>query len=278
MKWRVLCFRLYFKSCLCSLAGKPRKQHASQLFQLLLMPGKYENPNFLNFLPADIDECTALQGQVCRNGQCINGLGSFQCVCYKGYENTADGKNCVGKSCGKIRMVNIFRDCESRLQEYKHTFPLAPISTDINECVSLPGTCSPGTCQNLDGSFRCICPPGYEVQNDQCIGEAHTHTQRETLEYELNANHVFKPSALTHMSITPICPSQISTSVRWSPTYANLAPAPTPLAASSAHASSASCSQTTKGAVTVRAAVSKQQAQQMISECTNLIFFISPRG
>lgn len=35
----------------------------------------------------------------------------------------------------------------------------------------LPGTCSPGTCQNLDGSFRCICPPGYEVQNDQCIGE-----------------------------------------------------------------------------------------------------------
>lgn len=37
----------------------------------------------------------------------------------------------------------------------------------------LPGTCSPGTCQNLDGSFRCICPPGYEVQNDQCIGETH---------------------------------------------------------------------------------------------------------
>lgn len=35
----------------------------------------------------------------------------------------------------------------------------------------LPGTCSPGTCQNLEGSFRCICPPGYEVQNDNCIGE-----------------------------------------------------------------------------------------------------------
>lgn len=43
-------------------------------------------------------------------------------------------------------------------------------SADINECVSLPGTCSPGTCQNLEGSFRCICPPGYEVQNDNCIG------------------------------------------------------------------------------------------------------------
>ncbi|KAI3368749.1 hypothetical protein L3Q82_025735 [Scortum barcoo] len=83
----------------------------------------------------DIDECSALQGQVCRNGQCINGLGSFQCLCHEGYENTPDGKNCV----------------------------------DINECLSLPGTCSPGTCHNLEGSFRCICPPGYEVQNDQCI-------------------------------------------------------------------------------------------------------------
>lgn len=46
--------------------------------------------------PSDIDECSALQGQVCRNGQCINGLGSFQCLCHEGYENTADGKNCVG--------------------------------------------------------------------------------------------------------------------------------------------------------------------------------------
>lgn len=45
---------------------------------------------------SDIDECSALQGQVCRNGQCINGLGSFQCLCHDGYENTPDGKNCAG--------------------------------------------------------------------------------------------------------------------------------------------------------------------------------------
>lgn len=48
---------------------------------------------------------------------------------------------------------------------------LLPPVSDINECVSFLGTCALGTCQNLEGSFRCICPPGYAVQNDQCIGE-----------------------------------------------------------------------------------------------------------
>ncbi len=66
-------------------------------------------------------------------------------------------------------------------------FLIVTFSTDINECVSLPGTCSPGTCQNLDGSFRCICPPGYEVQNDQCIGETHTDMGKGTHKYKLNA-------------------------------------------------------------------------------------------
>ncbi|XP_016101547.1 fibrillin-2b [Sinocyclocheilus grahami] len=82
-----------------------------------------------------IDECSVHASQVCRNGQCINSMGSFRCLCLDGYNLTPDGKNCV----------------------------------DINECVTLPGACQPGTCQNLDGSFRCICPPGYEVQNDKCV-------------------------------------------------------------------------------------------------------------
>lgn len=50
--------------------------------------------------------------------------------------------------------------------------------SDINECVIFPGACQPGTCQNLDGSFRCICPPGYEVQNDQCVGKISRLTQK----------------------------------------------------------------------------------------------------
>lgn len=49
-------------------------------------------------LCADVDECTTLAGQVCRYGQCINSLGSFQCLCLEGYELTPDSKNCAGKS------------------------------------------------------------------------------------------------------------------------------------------------------------------------------------
>lgn len=65
-----------------------------------------ESPNPLTFhVHTDIDECSALQGQVCRNGQCINELGSFQCLCHEGYENTPDGKNCVGKSVIKYKWV-----------------------------------------------------------------------------------------------------------------------------------------------------------------------------
>lgn len=55
------------------------------------------NPKLGYIFFTDIDECFALQGQVCRNGQCVNGLGSFQCLCQEGYENSPDGKNCIGK-------------------------------------------------------------------------------------------------------------------------------------------------------------------------------------
>lgn len=53
--------------------------------------------HFLLTHHTDIDECSSLVGQVCRNGQCINNIGSFQCLCQEGYEITPDGKNCIGK-------------------------------------------------------------------------------------------------------------------------------------------------------------------------------------
>lgn len=43
----------------------------------------------------DVDEC-AINSGLCRNGQCVNVEGSYQCLCYDGFEQSPDGKSCIG--------------------------------------------------------------------------------------------------------------------------------------------------------------------------------------
>lgn len=45
----------------------------------------------------DVDECASGNGMLCRNGQCVNTIGSFQCLCNDGYEVALDGRTCVGE-------------------------------------------------------------------------------------------------------------------------------------------------------------------------------------
>ena len=47
------------------------------------------------------------------------------------------------------------------------------ILEDIDECVEVPNICQGGECQNTFGSFICICPTGYTLDEDQrkCVGE-----------------------------------------------------------------------------------------------------------
>lgn len=44
---------------------------------------------------------------------------------------------------------------------------------DMNECLDNPGICQNGICINTDGSFRCECPFGYNLDYTgvNCIGE-----------------------------------------------------------------------------------------------------------
>ncbi|KAL8177494.1 UNVERIFIED_CONTAM: Fibrillin-2 [Gekko kuhli] len=121
-----------------------------------------------------IDECDR---QPCGNGTCKNTVGSYNCLCFPGFELTHNNdcmdidecSSLAGQVCRNGQCINNIGSFRCLCQEgYDHTAD-GKNCVDINECVSLPGTCSPGTCQNLEGSFRCICPPGYEVQNDNCI-------------------------------------------------------------------------------------------------------------
>ncbi|XP_003250904.3 fibrillin-2 [Apis mellifera] len=78
----------------------------------------------------DIDECRTIP-DLCKNGLCINTLGSYRCVCNKGYKADKSGTQCV----------------------------------DINECELTPRPCK-YNCQNTEGSFICSCPAGFILNPD----------------------------------------------------------------------------------------------------------------
>ncbi|XP_018618781.2 fibrillin-1-like [Scleropages formosus] len=78
----------------------------------------------------DIDECRVM-GNLCRNGQCVNTLGSYKCICKLGYTADITQTTCV----------------------------------DVDECSQAPKPCN-FICKNTDGSYLCSCPRGYILQED----------------------------------------------------------------------------------------------------------------
>lgn len=50
-----------------------------------------------NIFHTDIDECKVMLN-LCRNGQCINTMGSFRCFCKVGYTTDISGTSCNGKN------------------------------------------------------------------------------------------------------------------------------------------------------------------------------------
>ncbi|KAK2894364.1 hypothetical protein Q8A67_011593 [Cirrhinus molitorella] len=78
----------------------------------------------------DIDECKVM-GNLCKNGQCLNTLGSFTCVCKPGYTSDISSTQCM----------------------------------DVDECVQAPKPCN-FICKNTEGGYLCSCPRGYVLQDD----------------------------------------------------------------------------------------------------------------
>ncbi|KAL6478551.1 hypothetical protein MHYP_G00119840 [Metynnis hypsauchen] len=122
----------------------------------------------------DVDEC-AREG-LCQDGRCVNTDGSFQCNCKTGFtanpETTAclDVDECVdseGAVCGSLR-------CENTIGSFRCLVSCQPgysITTtgecvDVNECANETVCGEHAFCQNLIGTYQCICDQGYESTGD----------------------------------------------------------------------------------------------------------------
>lgn len=85
----------------------------------------------------DIDECKK-SGKLCRNGQCINTIGSYECKCNDGFVLSNTKTKC----------------------------------NDINECEINSNVCNViknSLCINTFGSHKCVCPQETTFKNNECF-------------------------------------------------------------------------------------------------------------
>ena len=121
---------------------------------------------FLIFI--DIDDCASQTHDCSSKGECINMDGSYQCECQPGF--TGNGKTCNGRSriydCVFINFVlfiSVYQCVEDViLLLFLFLFIYLFFFTDIDECTTEAHDCSSnGICSNVDGSFQCVCEPGF---------------------------------------------------------------------------------------------------------------------
>ncbi|XP_049432197.1 latent-transforming growth factor beta-binding protein 4 isoform X2 [Epinephelus fuscoguttatus] len=133
----------------------------------------------------DVDECT--KSGVCLDGRCVNTEGSFHCQCQTGFttnpERTAclDVDECVssgGSVCASQR-------CENTIGSYHCLTSCEPgyqvtqtgNCVDINECANKTVCGRHAYCQNLMGTYLCVCDQGFTstrdgkvcVDEDECV-------------------------------------------------------------------------------------------------------------
>ncbi|XP_030621883.1 latent-transforming growth factor beta-binding protein 4 [Chanos chanos] len=119
----------------------------------------------------DIDECRQIPN-ICGNGRCENTPGSYRCLCRTGYklqgnvctdiDECEDPLRCPGQEC--VNSQGSYR-CVSCRPGFGL---LNGRCSDIDECRQSPSPCSNGRCENIPGSYRCVCRTGYRLQGNTC--------------------------------------------------------------------------------------------------------------
>ncbi|XP_007889865.2 uncharacterized protein LOC103177488 [Callorhinchus milii] len=109
----------------------------------------------------DIDECAENNGRGSCAMECQNTPGSFSCSCSYGYKLAGDGHSCIAECPSGYRKENHIErpNWHREIQQ----------CLDINECLDGFSEHRPceWKCLNLPGSYRCICPRGYRLNDDK---------------------------------------------------------------------------------------------------------------
>ncbi|XP_043562346.1 fibrillin-2-like [Chiloscyllium plagiosum] len=122
----------------------------------------------------DIDECKVMPN-LCLNGQCINTLGSYRCLCKLGYTTDLTGTACIDlDECSQAPKPCNFI-CKNTEGSYHCSCPRGYIlqedgktCRDLDECSTKQHNCQ-FLCVNTIGGFTCKCPPGFTQHHTACI-------------------------------------------------------------------------------------------------------------
>uniref|UniRef100_A0A914RA93 Uncharacterized protein n=1 Tax=Panagrolaimus davidi TaxID=227884 RepID=A0A914RA93_9BILA len=134
----------------------------------------------------DIDECT-IDPEICvtaggnNNSICVNFEGGYECQapCAAGFKASSTDGTCVDIDECELNTADcaVGQECINTEGSFECQETCAPgyqandsgICQDINECILEPCK-APMTCKNLLGTYACICPRGFSVENGTCDG------------------------------------------------------------------------------------------------------------
>ncbi|XP_052437637.1 latent-transforming growth factor beta-binding protein 4 isoform X1 [Carassius gibelio] len=122
----------------------------------------------------DVDEC--VQEGVCQDGRCTNTEGSFLCQCHTGFTTNPERTACldVNECLDSERLVCGSQRCENTIGSFSCLASCEPgyhitasgECVDINECANETVCGHHAFCQNLIGTYQCLCDQGYTSTRD----------------------------------------------------------------------------------------------------------------